>query len=340
VAGYSSSSANGDVSGTNNGNDDYWIVKLDDQGNIIWDKLIGGNSDDKATSIRQTADGGYIVAGYSYSSASGDVTEINHGNFDYWIVKLDASGNITWNRLLGGDAFEETHDILQGVDGTYVIAGVSTSSANGNVTPVNHGGQDHWIVRLDAAGTVLWNKLLGGNGDESVQSIQQTSTEDYILAGYSASSANGDVTGTNHGGATTFDYWIVKLDRFGNIIWNKLLGGQGQERAYSIKTTSDGGYIVAGTSASSSASGDVTGISHGSFDYWIVKLDGTGNISWNRLIGGNNSEFAFSLIQTNDGGFIVAGNSASSYNGDVTAGNHATGDDIWIIKLWSNGSLY
>ena len=345
VSGYSYSSANGDVTQSNNGLSDYWIVKLNGTGNIEWNKLIGGSGDDKAQSVRQTPDGGYIVAGYSTSSNTGNVSQVNHGGTDYWIVKLDGSGNIIWNKLLGGTGFEESYDItVQPSDGTYVIAGQSTSSANGDVTGTNHGGVfpiDYWIVRLDnITGNILWNKLLGGTGEENAQSIQATTDDGYIIAGHSTSSANGNVTGVNHGSVgSSFDNWIVKLDRFGNITWNKLIGGSNWDKAFSIKQTTEGGYVVAGYS-SSTTSGDVTGSNHGGTDYWIVKLDGTGNISWNRLIGGSGSDFPYSVIQTTDGGYIVAGFTNSSFNGDVTSGNHSGGNDYWIIKLGSNGYLY
>ena len=335
VAGYSRSSANGNVSETNHGSSDYWIVKLDGSGNIQWNRLIGGSSGDEAQSVKQTTDGGYIVAGYSLSSANGDVTGTNHGSYDYWIVKLDGSGNIMWNRLLGGTLVDQAYDIVQAADGNFVVTGQSSSSANGDVTSANHGGVDYWIVRLDISGaTILWNKLLGGTGDERAQSIRQTTDDGYIVAGHSTSSANGDVTSANHGG---YDYWIVKLDRFGNITWNKLIGGDGDDQSFNIKQTIDGGYIVAGYSRSS-GNGDVTGVNHGTSDYWIVKFDGTGNIIWNRLIGGTANEEAKSVYQTADGGYVVAGFTYSSFNGDVTGGNHGI-DDFWLIKLTSIGFL-
>jgi hypothetical protein len=335
VAGYSSSSASGNVTETNHGGNDYWIVKLDGSGNIQWNRLIGGSSTDQAHSVKQTTDGGYIVAGYSISSASGDVTGTNHGSADYWVVKLDGSGNIIWNRLLGGTLSDQAYDIVQAADGNFVVTGQSSSSANGDVTSANHGGTDYWIVKLDNTGaTILWNKLLGGTGDDRALNIRQTTDNGYIVAGYSASSANGDVTGANHG---LTDYWIVKLDGTGNITWNKLIGGDNDDQAYNIKQTIDGGYIVAGFSRSS-ANGDVTGVNHGNKDYWIVKLDGTGNITWNRVIGGTENEEAQSVYQTADGGYAVAGFAYSSFNGDVTGGNHGV-DDFWLIKLASNGFL-
>lgn len=386
IAGYSSSSANGDVSNVNHGiGSDYWIVTLDQYGNIDNDRLLGGNGDDIATDIQLTSDGGLIIAGYSYSSANGDVTGVNHGSSDYWIVKLDASGNIVWNKLLGGSGYDEAYSIQQTADGGYIVAGSSTSSANGDVTSVSHGAQDYWIVKLDASGNIQWNKLLGASNMEIPSSIQQTSDGGYIIAGITRSQAGGDVTNSNHGNSLTTDAWIVKLNSLGGIVWNKtlgsirddgissiiqtsdggyiaagsftgdygiikldaagngiwdrLLGGSGSDEAKSIQQTSDGGYIVAGSS-SSSASGNVTGTNHGSSDYWIVKLDALGNIIWNKLYGGNNTDIALSIRQKPGGGFIVVGYSASSDNGDVTVPNHGIGSDYWILRLDANGNIF
>jgi hypothetical protein len=335
VVGQSSSSASGDVTGINHGSVDNWVVRLDGVGNIIWNKLIGGNSAESMDGIQQTTDGGFIFAGYSQSSSNGDVTGTNHGQMDYWIVKMDGAGNIVWDKLLGGTGTEQAFSIQQTLDGGYIVAGRSTSSASGDITETNHGSSDYWVIKLDGSGNVVWNRLLGGTGNEQGNSIQQTFDGGYIMAGYSASSASGDVTGTNHGG---FDYWIVKLDGAGNIIWNKLLGGSLSDQAFFIRQTFDGGYIVAGWSTSS-ASGDITGINHGSSDYWIVKLDVLGNITWNKLLGGIGSEQASSVKETLDGGYIVVGWSTSSVNGDVTGTNHG-GQDYWIIKLDRNGNLY
>jgi hypothetical protein len=337
ISGYSASSANGDVSGTNHGGDDYWIVKLDALGNIVWNKLLGGSSGDYARYIQQTSDGGYIISGYSYSSANGDVSGTNHGNLgtsDYWIVKLDALGNIVWNKLLGGSGNDLASNIQQTSDGGYIISGYSSSSANGDVSGTNLGYSDYWIVKLDALGNIVWNKLLGGSSFENPSNIQQTSDGGYIISGYSSSSANGDVSGTNHGGD---DYWIVKLDALGNIVWNKLLGGSGNDLASNIQQTTDGGYIISGTSASS-ANGDVSGTNHGGTDYWIVKLDALGNIVWNKLLGGSSFENPSNIQQTSDGGYIISGYSYSSANGDVSGTNHGT-SDYWIVKLDALGNI-
>ena len=285
---------------------------------IQWQKTLGGPGGDHAQSIIQTLDGGYIVAGLC-SSNGGNVTG-NHGSRDYWIVKLSTIGVIQWQKSLGGTSVDGANSICQTTDGGYVVAGYSNSN-NGDVTG-NHGSQDYWIVKLSSTGIIQWQKSLGGTSNEEANSIYQTTDGGYIVAGYSFSS-DGDVTG-NHGSR---DYWIVKLTSTGIIQWQKSLGGTGSDIALSIKQTLDGGYIIAGLSTTFN-NGDVTS-SHGSGDYWIVKLSSTGVILWQKSLGGSEWEYAYDVIQTIDGGFVVAGYSNST-DGDVT-GN--TGADYWIVKL-------
>ena len=170
---------------------------------------------------------------------------------------------IEWQRSLGGSWHDDAYSIQQTADGGYIVAGDSYSN-DGDVTG-NHGGNDYWIVKLDASANITWQRALGGSNSDGALSIQQTTDGGYIVAGYSESN-DGDVTG-NHGGPT--DYWVVKLDASGNITWQKSLGGSNNEGAFSIQQTSDGGYIVAGNSGSND--GDITG-NHGDRDYWVVKL--------------------------------------------------------------------
>jgi len=291
---------------------------------IEWQKSLGGSEFDAAYSIQQTTDGGYIVAGESYST-NGDVTG-NHGDYDYWVVKLSTTGVIEWQKSLGGSGEDRGYSIQQTTDGGYIVAGQSAST-NGDVTG-NHGGNDYWVVKLSSTGSIIWQKSLGGTGSDVGRSIQQTTDGGYIVAGTS-NSIDGDVTG-NHG---DFDYWVVKLSSTGAIIWQKTLGGTGSDNAYSIRQTTDGGYVVAGTSNSND--GDVTG-NHGDFDYWIVKLSSTGSIIWQKSLGGSGIDWATSSQQTTDGGYIVIGGS-NSIDGDITASLGI--NDYWVVKLSSTGSI-
>ena len=387
LAGTSSFSTTGDVTGINHGSIDFWIVKLDRYGKIEWQRLYGGSGGEEAHSIQQTTDGGYVVAGYSTSSANGDITGINHGSNDAWVLKLNASGDIQWQRLYGGNSSEDFNSIRQTADGGYIAAGFSMSSANGDVTGTNSspGSQDTWIVKLNSsgniqwqqlygrvdsgsdmgisieqttdmgyiisgaafrvgsdyrilklnsAGTVEWDKVYGGNGIDNIHYTMQTADGGYIVTGYSTSSASGNVTGTSHGGN---DIWVIKLNAAGNIQWQRLYGGAGQDSSTSILQTSDGGYLL-GASSNSSASGDITGTSHGGYDSWVVKLNSVGNIEWQKLYGGNDSDLTTSIKQAVGGGYIISGYSKSSLSGDVTDSTNGA-YDYWVMKLDISGNI-
>ena len=318
VAG-SSFSDDGDVA-INHGYYDAWIVKLNSTGGIQWQKSLGGSDYDEAYSIQQTSDGGYIVAGF-FNYVTNNLSDTN-----YWIIKLDATGTIQWQKSLGGNFGDYAFSIQQTSEGGYVVAGYSASK-NGDVTG-NHGSQDFWIVKLNHIGDIQWQKSFGGSREDLAYSIQQTLDGGYILAGNSYSN-DGDVTG-NHGSS---DYWVVKLANNGDLIWQKSLGGSGQDMGRSVRQTSDGGYIVAG--ASGSKNGDVTG-NHGEYDAWVVKLNSIGSMEWQKSLGGNDYDYAHSIQQTSDGGYVLAGYS-SSKNGDIT-GNHGNAD-FWMVKLTGTGSI-
>jgi hypothetical protein len=324
ITGYTISN-NGNVSG-NHGNNDYWVVKLSAVGSIEWQKTLGGTGDDYARSIQQTTDGGYIVAGFS-NSTNGNVTG-NHGNNDYWVVKLSAVGSIEWQKTLGGTQNEYAYSIQQTTDGGFILAGYANSN-NGDVTG-NHGGSDMWIVKLSSIGTIQWQKTLGGAVNDFAISIQQTTDGGYIVAGYTAS-IDGDVTGLQGG----FDYWVVKLTTTATIEWEKTAGGSSTDIALSIHQTMDDGYILSGVTKSND--GDVTGY-HGGFGYdsWIVKLSSTGTIQWKKTLGGTNDDITWSIKQIEDGSY-VAGGYTSSNDGDVS-GNHG-GYDVWVVKLSNTGYI-
>ncbi|MDD1729365.1 MAG: PKD domain-containing protein [Methanospirillum sp.] len=291
---------------------------------LIWQKCLGGSSYDMSIQMIQTSDGGYLMGGYTYSN-DGDVSGF-HGWMDLWIVKLDSSRNMVWQRCLGGSDDDYTSSIIQTTDGGYLVNGY-ISSTNGDVSG-NHGGYDIWEVKLDSAGNITWQKCLGGSRFEHALSAIQTTDGGYLVNGYT-SSTNGDVSG-NHGG---YDIWEVKLDSAGNITWQKCLGGTNNEYPYSVIQTTDGGYLVNGYTYSND--GNVTG-NHGNWDMWEVKLDSSGDITWQKCLGGTSFEYPYSVIQTTDGGYLVNGCTASN-DGNVS-GNHGE-EDIWEVKLDSAGDM-
>jgi uncharacterized delta-60 repeat protein len=276
------------------GNQDFLIIKLNSSGNIQWSRAIGGIDSDQAQSIQQTSDGGYIVAGLIYF--------LIPGNYDVLIIKLDSSGNIQWSRAIGGTNYDSAVSIQQTSDGGYIVAGRTRSFGAGNY--------DALIIKLDSSGNIQWSRAIGGTNEDDAVSIQQTSDGGYIVAGY-----------TNSFGAGNSDALIIKLNSSGNIQWSRAIGGTNDDRAFSIQQTSDGGYIVAGGTWSFGA---------GNYDVLIIKLDSSGNIQWSRAIGGTNRDLASSIQQTSDGGYIVAGGTWS-----FGAGNY----DVLIIKLDSSGNI-
>ena len=309
---------------------DYWVVKLTNAGAMEWQRSLGGSDNDYPTSISQTTDGGYIVAGWS-KSADGNVTG-NHGERDFWIVKLTSAGAIEWEKSLGGSGDDEAASILQTTDGGYVVAGRSRSD-DGDV--IGHHGatdsSDAWIVKLTNTGGMEWQKSLGGSGTDGAASIEQTSDGGYIIAG-SSQSTNGDGTG-HHGLAEYSDAWIVKLTGAGGIEWQQSLGGSNHDYGNAIEQTTDGGYIVAGSSRSND--GDVSG-NRGGGDSWIIKLTSAGAIDWQRSLGGSDADGGTSIKQTADGGYIVAGFSEST-DGNATGWHE--GMDYLIVKLTNTGVI-
>lgn len=299
---------------------------------IDWQKSYGGTGSDAANAIVATSDGGFIMAGYA-SSNDGDITGLHNGLYpqDFWIVKISNSGTIQWQKALGGSSDDYAESIIQTTDGGYIVAGHSSSN-DGDATGWHHGNlyasYDYWVVKLSSTGVVQWQRSYGGLENELAYSIVQASDGGYIIAGI-ANQNDGDVTG-NHGGN---DFWIVKLYSDGIIQWKKSFGGTDQDVASSIIQTADGGFAVTGYTSSNN--GDVTGF-HGALDFWVVKMSSSGVLQWQKSLGGTGSESANSIIQTTDGGFMVAGSTGSN-NNDVS-GNHG-GNDGWLVKLSSTGAL-
>lgn len=316
LAGYSTSN-NGDVS-VNNGGSDFWIVKITESGIIEWEKSFGGSSDDIAYSIRQTTDGGYIVAGMTGSS-NGDVVG-NLGYNDYWVIKLTSLGIIEWQKTLGGSFYDNGYFIQQTSDGGYIVTG-NTASIDGDITE-SYGNDDIFVVKLSTLGSIEWKKSLGGTGSDLSTYVQQTTNDGYIITGQTNST---EISGSsNYGG---FDCLIIKLSSLGEIEWQKNYGGSNNDIASLTQNTNDGGLVFVG--ATYSNDNDVTG-NHGDRDYWVIKTNSSGIIQWQKTFGGTSLDSATSIQQTTDGGYIIFG-STSSNDGDFTVNRGFT--DYGLIKL-------
>jgi hypothetical protein len=314
----------------NPGNSDVWVLHLDYQGKIIWQKTFGGSANDGAYSVASTKDGGFVIAGYTYST-DGDIVS-NHGNSDAWVIKINKTGSKEWQSTLGGSASDVASSIVETSDGGYIMAG-QTASTDGDVSN-NHGSMDAWVAKLDRNGNKQWQRTFGGTGSEGAQSIMETSEGGYIMAGWTNSN-DGDVTGYHVGwGMNTgnFDGWVVRLNKDGNLLWNKAFGGSRNEVFNTITHGMDNSYTLAGYTRSN-FDGDV-GANHGDLDAWVVNIDNSGKIVWQKPLGGSNGDVANFIASTRDGGYIFVG-FTSSNDGDVR-GNHG-GEDAWVVKLDQGG---
>jgi uncharacterized delta-60 repeat protein len=326
----------------------FWVFKLNSTGSIIWQKSYGGSGDDDAYSIQQTLDGGYIVAGTTDSFGA--------GGYDAWVLKLDSTGAVQWQYTYGGGGDDYASWIRQISNGDYIVAGATTSfsahsfdfwvfelSSNGSIIwQKTYGGQyddeatyientsdggfivagftnsfdggsyDHaWILKLNSTGGIVWQNTYGGSGEDVATYVQQTTDGGYIVAGY-----------TNSTGAGYDDFWVLKLNSNGSVVWSKTYGGAGYDDASSAQQTADGGYIVAGTSDSFTSGGNA--------NLWVLKLDSTGDVTWQNDYGGTSDDYAYSIQQASDGGYIVAGQTSSFAVGTCSA---------WVLKLEADGSI-
>jgi len=263
---------------------DVYVLKLNSDGSLAWQKTFGGSGRDCAYSIQQTADGGYIVAGVT--------TSFGAGHEDAYVLKLNSDGSLAWQKTFGGSYYDYAYSVKQTTDGGYIVAGYTNSFGAGY--------NDVYVLKLNSDGSLAWQKTFGENGYDEAYSVQETTDGGYIVAGY-----------TKSFGAGGYDVYILKLNSNGTLIWQETFEGSS---AYSIQQTTDGGYIVAG----------YTG------DAYVLKLNSDGSLAWQKTFGGAGVDYAYSIQQTTDGGYIVAG-----YTNSFGAGY----EDVYILKLNSDGSL-
>jgi len=322
IAAGGSTSSDGDFK-INRGSYDLSIIKISASGVLLWSKTYGGSGTDYANNIIQTKDGGYLATGFT-TSTDGDI-KLNHGGQDVWVLKLNDTGSIEWQRTYGGTGNDYGSNTVQCAGGGYII-GCNADSANGDIT-FNHGVSDLWAVRINDTGTIIWQKTYGGSDYDAMSQILQIADKGFIMAGYTGS-YDGDVTGY-YGGYG--DFWIVKTDSTGGIQWQKTYGGSGYDAANSVCIAKDSGYIVAGYTESSDQ--DVTDFI-GTDDEWVIKISPQGTLLWQKALGGGSAAAALSVCPALKGGYATVGMTTSD-NHDVS-GKHGGNDgisDIWALKL-------
>ena len=274
------------------GDADIWLIKTDTNGNEQWNRTFGGPKADLLDrgSVRQTSDGGYILTGYTYSYGAGDA--------DAWLIKTNPDGTEQWNRTFGGEALDWGHSVRQTADGGYIIAGRTDPYAGARA--------DAWLIKTNSNGVEEWNRTFGTDACEYAASVNQTTDSGYIIAGRT----------TSYGAIGGADAWLIRTDSNGIEEWNRTFGGAGYDYGYSVQQTTDGGYVMAGSTNNRQ-------------DIWLIKTDADGMEEWNRTFGGPAMDEGYSVQQTADGGYIAAG---------YTASYGAGSGDVWVIKADPDGN--
>jgi parallel beta-helix repeat protein len=272
------------------GSYDFWVVKTDSSGTQQWTKTYGGSAADRARFATRTYDGGYVVVGYTDPSGSDPA--------DVLVVKIDSAGNKQWDLQWGGSNRDQAYSVIQSSDGRYIVVGYTMSFGAGN--------EDAFLLMIDPVlGTSY--RTYGGSNTDVIRSVMQTSDGGFALAGY-----------TNSIGSGSYDFWLIKTSYDGTMLWQKTYGNTGSDMAYSIAQTSEGGYVLAG---------DTDYYTAGSYDFYVVKTDSSGNLAWSQKFGGTGLDSASSVVQTCDGGYLIAGETTSF---------GAALEDFWVVKTDSS----
>ncbi len=312
---------------------DYWAIALDGGGTRRWEVDFGGSGYDDATLVRQTRDGGYVLVGYSESPPSGNKTAPLLSRSDYWMVRLTATGEKVWDRALSSRGDDTTYVTLNFVhetaEGGFLVGGDSTQST--------HGGYDLWAALFDKDGNNLWQNRFGGTGQERgvpATAVINTADSGWIIGGTSDSGPSGNKTSLGYGGE---DIWLIRIDQSGQPVWDRSFGGSSRDWVRTIRSTSDGGFIVGGNSQSE-ASGNKTSAAFGKDDIWLVRLDGDGNKLWDRSFGGTENDDLTDVQELSNGDFIVLGTSDSPASGNKTPSGYGV-SDFWLIRTDSDGTM-
>lgn len=310
---------------------DYWIVKTDANGAKQWDKAFGGTGTDILRKILPLPDGGFLLGGYSNSNIgpTSDKKEDSRGGFDYWLIRLDASGNELWQKTLGGDSTDVLNHLEPTPDGNFLVAGWSSSGATFDKTGPFYGHNDIWLLKISSAnGSILWQRTIGGAEEDVPNDITRSPDGTYVLSCHSGTGSHG--------------HWDARIIKFADnltsstIIWDKHFGGQSSDIGYASAINSLGYILVAGLSVSEPA--DISGIGNklapliGASDYWVLFLDPSGNLIWDQTLGGTQSEKAEFILNAHEYGYIIGGISASTVSPPYKSDPARGGNDFWVIR--------
>ena len=312
---------------------DYWLLKFSSSGTLEWQKTYGGSGDDRGQAVIQTADGGYAITGYAQSD-DGDASN-NEGFHDNWVLRLDAAGTILWEKSFGFSGHDHSYDLVETADNGLFFSGfLDVTSSNGegatnkNLSLSAHGVGEFWGTKVDAQGNLNWRKFFGGTNNDRAYSLVHGHGGGYVMAGFTESN-DFDISASKG----SYDFWVVKVDKLGNLVWESSLGGSGIDQGQDIIATADESYIVVGNTFSNDIQ---VSKNNGQSDVWMVKIDNQGAVVWEQSFGGSAFDDVHSIKATPDGGYLLVGNSKSN-DGDL---NQNFGEnDFWLLKTDANGTL-
>lgn len=293
---------------------------------------LGGTKNESGQSVVKTPDGGYAVLGYTQSMDL-DVLNKTNNSYDYWLIKFDAFGNQEWQKVYGGSDDDRGQEIINTSDGGYAIIG-SSKSQDGDVS-LNSGFNDFWVLKISNSGNLIWEKSFGYSGSDNGFSIIQTQDNGYLIAGVidvtsSDGQGNNRLNINRHAGG---DYWVIKINSVGNLQWSRYFGGSFTDTSYALSETQTGNFIIVGSSDSDDI--DINN-NKGTYDFWVLKISSSGDLIWEKSFGGSEIDEARDITITENGDFLIVGDSRS-VDTDVLYNNGAA--DIWIIKINADGQL-
>lgn len=330
ILGYTQSN-DGDVTDKQDTSFDFWVIKYSSQNTVEWQKTYGGSGDDRGNSIVQTQDGGYAILGFSFSE-DGDVTN-NEGLQDFWLLRLDASGNLIWQNSFGFEGSDSGISLIETSDLGFLLSGIIDISASGGQGATNrndnrHAGGDYWLIKVNQLGELEWSNFYGGNFTDTPFGIIQKDNNGFLVVGSSDSS---DTDISNNKG--TYDFWVLDISPEGALLNEKSLGGTQIDEGRSIIASGDGNFLITGDTRSD----DVDVLNNkGGADLWLVKITPQGELLWEKSIGGSNFDVARSIKSSQDGNFILSGSSRSD---DFDVNNNKGQNDAWVLKINANGDV-
>ncbi len=366
LAGSSFSEDSGNKSGKGRGDLDYFLWKMDESGRMEWQKTFGGSGSDYLYSVGLTNDGGFILGGSSASFGSarepevennGDKKDPGFGNMDFWILKLDPSGEEEWQVTLGGIGNDQLQSIQQTPDGGYIIGGSSDSSSIvdeegkiiGTKSEESRGGFDYWVVKLSAQGEIEWEKTLGGMFSDELKSIVITGTstplsdQGYLVGGTSNSIVSADKTAQNIGMG---DFWVIKLNEKGQEQWQQTYGGEGDESLAQILET-ENGYLLAGSSNSKTSENKKSDSVNGT-DFWVLEIDKAGETLWDNTYDVGQWDMLVNVTRAEENSFLLGGYASSEtlgkrvdnkgINDYVAIKINQRGEMLWSKTIGGNGT--